>query len=165
MEHWYAVFTKPRQEQRALENLVRQGYHTFLPKIRSKRILRGKYLVVVEPLFSRYLFVRCDLEQSNSSSIRSTFGVSGLVRFGEHIPDIPDAFVEELLERTDCDAIDEDAPIEFKPGQTVRIETGPLAGTQAIFQGKSGEERALLLLDILGRQTRAQVRIDSLSSP
>jgi transcriptional antiterminator RfaH len=31
--HWYVLTFKPREEQRAYDNLTMQGYEVFLPKI------------------------------------------------------------------------------------------------------------------------------------
>ena len=31
--YWYVLTSKPREEQRAHDNLISQGYDTFLPKI------------------------------------------------------------------------------------------------------------------------------------
>ena len=36
--HWYAVHSKPRQEQRALANLAQQGYDCYLPLRRTETI-------------------------------------------------------------------------------------------------------------------------------
>ena len=33
--HWYVVHTKPRQEQRALVNLMQQGYECYLPLVET----------------------------------------------------------------------------------------------------------------------------------
>jgi len=33
---WYLLYTKPRQEQRAVENLKRQGYIAYLPLIAAR---------------------------------------------------------------------------------------------------------------------------------
>ena len=55
---WFLVHTKPRQEDVALVNLERQGYRCYLPRLRVEKILRRKAVVVIEPMFSRYLFVR-----------------------------------------------------------------------------------------------------------
>jgi hypothetical protein len=83
-EAWYVVYTKPRQEDIALINLERQGYQCYLPKMRIERIRRKKAVVLSEPMFPRYLFIRLDSsEQGKSwSPIRSTLGVARLVRFG-----------------------------------------------------------------------------------
>ena len=80
--HWYVIHTKPRQEQRALENLQRQGFEAWLPMISLEKVRRGHLAQVVEPMFSRYLFIRLDTVQTNWSPIRSTLGVSKLVAFG-----------------------------------------------------------------------------------
>ncbi len=74
--HWYAIHSKPRQEERALENLERQGFQAWLPMLTVEKFRRGKLAKVVEPMFSRYLFIRLDTEQTNWSPIRSTLGVS-----------------------------------------------------------------------------------------
>jgi transcriptional antiterminator RfaH len=31
--HWYVLTSKPREEQRAYDNLISQGHDVFLPKI------------------------------------------------------------------------------------------------------------------------------------
>jgi hypothetical protein len=33
---WYAVYTRPHAEARALEHLQRQGYHAYLPRYRTR---------------------------------------------------------------------------------------------------------------------------------
>ena len=58
MSHWYLIHTKIRQERVALENLERQGFECFLPLIRVEKLRRSALVVVEEPLFPRYLFIR-----------------------------------------------------------------------------------------------------------
>ena len=58
---WYLVQSKPRNEARALENLLRQGYETYLPLIEVERLQRGKLLKRLEPLFPRYLFLHLEI--------------------------------------------------------------------------------------------------------
>ncbi|MGH8604980.1 MAG: transcription termination/antitermination protein NusG, partial [Gammaproteobacteria bacterium] len=50
----------------------------------------------------------------------------------------------------------------FQRGDTVMIEQGPLANLQAIVWGESGEERVMILLKILGRETAVTVPRDLL---
>jgi transcriptional antiterminator RfaH len=45
----------------------------------------------------------------------------------------------------------------FEPGERVRIVSGALAGLEAIFVSSSGQERAQLLLELLGRTNRVVV--------
>ncbi len=79
---WYLIYTKPRQERYARENLERQGYEVYLPLMKDRRRRKGRYVEIVDALFPRYLFIHLDQDTDNWSPIRSTFGVSGLVYFG-----------------------------------------------------------------------------------
>ena len=81
---WYVVHTKVRQEALALTNLNRQGFECYMPMIKLEKIRQRKTATVAEPMFPRYLFIRLDTSGSGQSwsPIRSTLGVSQLVRFG-----------------------------------------------------------------------------------
>jgi len=96
MKPWYAVYTKARQETVAEENLQRQGFETFLPWITQLRRRRGKWLDVTEPLFPRYLFTRLDPAGQDIGPIRSTFGVTRLVTFGDRLRAVPETLIESL---------------------------------------------------------------------
>lgn len=72
--HWYALSTKANAEQKALDNLKAQGFSCFLPQVPIERLNRGKRIVLVEPLFPRYMFVEL-YESSGFHSVRNTRGV------------------------------------------------------------------------------------------
>lgn len=40
-DDWYLVWTKPRQEQRAKEQLMNQGVEVFLPAVSTHRIKKN----------------------------------------------------------------------------------------------------------------------------
>jgi transcriptional antiterminator RfaH len=86
----HAVRTKPRQKGVALENLTRQGYGDLLPMVPSvgRRRRRSE-----APLFPGYLFVGVKAAEQAYGPIRSTFGVVGLVRFGDYAPELPEAVI------------------------------------------------------------------------
>ena len=48
-------------------------------------------------------------------------------------------------------------PVPVRPGDHVRVFDGPLAGVDGLFQARSGERRAMLLIEFMGRQTRVVV--------
>jgi len=153
MPRWYALLTKPRREQLALQNLQRQAFDGYLPLCRERRLVRGSYRWVNAPLFARYLFVRLDLDADNTAPIRSTLGCCGLVRFGQRTPHIPDAFIEALRAKAEPDGCIALVPSPWQTGQRVQLAEGPFAGMEAIYQAPSGADRALVLLKWLG-QTR-----------
>ena len=147
--HWYAIHSKPRQEERALENLQRQGFEAWLPMLTVEKVLRSKLVQVIEPMFSRYLFIRFDTEQTNWSPIRSTLGVSKLVSFGNRPAVVADELIEALQQ------LPEQAPQRLiQPGQQVKIVSGPLRGLEGIYQQADGELRAMVLIELLNKQHR-----------
>ena len=155
--HWYAIHSKPRQEERALDNLQRQGFEAWLPMLTVEKVLRGKLANVTEPMFSRYLFIRLDTEQTNWSPIRSTLGVSRLVSFGNR----PAVVADELIQALQTEP--QRAPERlFQPGQTIKIVSGPLKGIEGIFQQADGEHRAMVLIDLLNKQHRVTTQMQDL---
>jgi transcriptional antiterminator RfaH len=163
MKTWYLIHTKPRQETVAEANLVRQSFETYLPRIRHSRRSRGKWSSVVEPLFPRYLFIRLELGQDNIAPIRSTLGVTRLVSFGAGPAVVPEVLIEALQAHADPETgVHTPDRNLFEQGGTVRILDGPFAGLSGIFQETKAQNRALILLDILGRAQRLELPLDQL---
>lgn len=161
-KRWYLVYAKPSKEELARVNLERQGYPTYLPMMRTPRRRGGRRIIRVEPMFPRYLFIHLDTESDNWAPIRSTLGVANLVRFGMYPSPVPDDLIAALRARDNASGV-QDVPLHtFEQGQKVRIEEGPFMGYEGIFLAKTSEERVLILLDIVGKQARANVNIEHL---
>lgn len=160
---WYVIHTKPRQEQRALKNLVSQGYICYLPEMRKQSVRRGVIQIETEPLFPRYLFIHLDSTNAGKSwaPIRSTLGVSRLVTFGSSPARVAVALIELLQAHTEELAA---SPKKIhSSGEAVRIISGPFAGLEAVFEMDDGESRALVLIELLSRPTKIRVPIASLA--
>jgi transcriptional antiterminator RfaH len=146
MKSWYLLQSKPKQESLAYQHLCNQAYEAFLPMITVEKIRSGVRKTNVEPLFSRYLFVRLDSEGSQSwAPLRSTVGVSHLVRFGSHYAKLADDLVHILKDKIHNHSVSG----LFEPGDCVRITQGPFTGLEAVFNGYDGNHRALVLLNWL----------------
>jgi transcriptional antiterminator RfaH len=154
MKNWYLVYTKPRQERVAADNLERQGFETYVPWYRQVRRRAGRRAACIEPLFPRYLFIRLDTSGENWSPIRSTIGVTSLVRFGMEPAVVPLDLVTLLRSREGDDGLHRLPCRDFRAGDRVRLREGPLEGYQAIFLARNGEERVVVLMDIVGKRTR-----------
>lgn len=140
-----------------MDNLQRQGFEAWLPMLTLEKVLRGKLAHVTEPMFSRYLFIRLDTEQTNWSPIRSTLGVSRLVSFGNRPAVVSDDLIQALQ------MVPQRAPERlFQPGQTIKIVSGPLKGIEGIFQQADGEYRAMVLIDLLNKQHRVTTQMQDL---
>jgi transcriptional antiterminator RfaH len=158
---WYLIHTKVRQERCAQENLERQGYTCFLPQIRAEKLRRRALVVVQEPLFPRYLFIRLDagLEAKGWGPIRSTLGVTRLVTFGNQPAKLSDSLVGSIRARLN----DVTAPKEFfEPGQALVVADGPFIGLDAIYQMRDGEGRVMVLLNILSKPVQLSIETGSL---
>lgn len=161
IERWYAVCCKPRQEAVAEENLLRQGFHVHLPRIRIRQRRRGQWIDAVEVLFPRYIFIRVNPARRSTASIRSTRGVVGLVRFGGQPAVVPDAVMDALQQRADeASGLHEDKRPLFSEGEAIKLVDGPLAGMEGVFTQKDGDKRVIVLLELLGKANKVTISRD-----
>lgn len=166
---WFVVHTKPRQEQIAREQLQRQEFETYLPffKVLKKPRKRSAAatagadstagLIVREPMFPRYLFLRPTRPTQSLSVVRSTLGVSRLVLFGHQPAMLADNAVQLIRQ---AESLREEASMgelsPYRPGMVVCVHGTPLDGVQALVQAVS-KDRVTLLLEILGRPQSLQL--------
>lgn len=70
--HWYLIYTKPRQEKSALQNLEQQGYQCYLPLLPKEKLRQGALALTGEPLFPRYLFTNLAQTLPGSTTVRAS---------------------------------------------------------------------------------------------
>ena len=155
--NWYLIQTKPRQEARAEEHLERQQFECFRPIKATPASARKTRKGTEEELFPGYLFIRLDTSDS-WYPIRSTRGVSRIVAFGGQPCPVPDSLIEQIRQRT----LAPTEPARFAQGETVLVKTGT-SDIQAIFLCDDGEERAVILLNLLQREQKVSLPRSSLS--
>jgi transcriptional antiterminator RfaH len=153
--HWLLAYTKPRAEKLAEEHLLRQGFEVFAPTFTAQKRRRGRWEWVEEPLFPRYVFVGAHAEQS-WSPVQNTVGVTALVRFGGQVATVPGSLVEQLKA---AGVAGPDRQYRFTAGQTVRIVGEQFSSIEGIFQMQDGEQRAQVLVHMLGRPTVVKVAL------
>ena len=152
--NWLLLQVKPRQEKRALENLVRQQGECYCPLIQVEKLIRGKRIHVEEALFPGYFFINFDPQESNLTytAIRSSRGVSKIVRFGEEPAKVPESLI---LQIKDCEKVNSpplNAPNVPQKGDTVIILEGPFKGLQAVYSQTDGQQRSIVLISLLHQQ-------------
>ncbi len=158
MKRWYVVCTRANAEGRALDNLRRQGFETFLPRHKRRRVHARRVEIVERPLFPRYLFVAIDLVTAPWRSILGTFGVTDLLRHGEAPAPMPAGIVEALQAESAARLHDEVDPVtRLHIGDPVRVLAGPFADLVGKFHALAESQRVIVLLDILGREVRAHL--------
>lgn len=152
---WYLIQTKPRQEARAEEHLQRQQFECYRP---LKPGENKKRTSSEEALFPGYLFIRMDQINDNWYPIRSTRGVSRIVTFGGHPVPVQDDMIEQIRQRLATPA----PRLELRQGDPVLIRAGERCDIEAIFLTRDGDERAVILLNLLQREQKVTLPFSSL---
>lgn len=163
MRQWYVVHTQTRQERRAELNLRRQGFDAWLPLIRRARRHARRVDTVLAPLFPRYLFVQLDLAGQAWRSINGTFGVVRLLCNGDTPLVTPEGLVQEIKQRCDETGTILWPPRALSAGDSVKVALGRF-DVEGIFQTTSGQDRVVLLINLMGREVRANVPLRGLAA-
>lgn len=138
MRCWYLIYTKPTEEFRAMVNLERQNFTTYLPVLMSPASCscQGRQH---NPLFPRYLFVEINHDTDDMSKITSTSGVSNLVKFGNQLATVDPAVIDQVRQ-SEAKLNSKLAP-EIQPQAKLKAKTRPNE-----FTSKNKEKRVLELL-------------------
>lgn len=155
-DSWVLVQFKPNSDAIAVRNLERQAVQVFLPRVEQTQRRGEKFVTTVKPLFPGYLFARIDVEGQAWQVINSTFGVSRIVSTGGKPSRVPAGLVDALKARCTDDVVIED-PVAFAQGDEVKLASGPFTDWIGEIVEMTGDQRAWVLLDLMGRRTRVAV--------
>lgn len=162
---WYVVYTKASQERVAETHLLRQGYQVYLPrtKILKKRKLQAETQVAAyEAMFPRYIFFQARDFEHSIAPVRSSVGVSKLVRFGSEPAKLS---AETLNKIREAEALQQASSYEdlcgLKPGKKVVVNEGPLLGLDGLISEIS-KERVMVLMHLLGREAKVSFKLAQL---
>jgi len=160
---WYVVKTKPRQEEIAKTHLENQNFETYLPYLTVNKRRQGKWQRVREVLFPGYLFIHVDTAVQTVAPVRSTLGVSGLVRFGNQLLPVEDSLIQCIKNQEEgVAAAAPEAAAQFQAGEKVAILNGPFAGVTAAFHMAKSSDRVMVLIKILGGEKLIAIDVNSL---
>lgn len=158
---WFLAQLKPNCAKIADKNLRRQGFATFLPLEDVTQQRRGKFVTVERPLFPGYIFVAVDISGGLWRTVNSTSGVTRLVCFGQEPAVVPQGLVSQMILR--CNAAGKLLPPPRpRPGDRVTLATGPLANFVAQIETIDPDQRAWVLIEIMGGPTRIEVGTEQL---
>ena len=158
---WFLAQLKPNCAQIADRNLKQQGFRTFLPVEEGTQNRKGRLVSTLRPMFPGYVFVSFNVAGGFWRKIQSTYGITRLVSFSKEPATVPLDIVSQLMLR--CDAAGKLLPPKLlKPGDQVRLTTGPFADFVATIENIAPDRRVWVLMDIMGGQTRVAVGADQL---
>lgn len=146
---WFVANTRPHAERAVVANLARQEFLSFLPLCLKTIRHARQFRTAVAPLFPGYVFVSLDLSRDRWRSVNGTFGVVSLIMGGSLPRAVPAGVVETLQ-----DLLGEDQVIRLdrglKPGQLVRVLSGPFADQLGVLDRLDGHGRVRILLEMMG---------------
>jgi transcriptional antiterminator RfaH len=163
---WYLVHTKPRAEATAKEHLERQGYEVYFPLAVQQVARHGRWLQRIVALFPRYMFLRLNEGAQGLSPVRSTTGVTGVVRFGTEYSVVPDGVIRELRARADPGSglHTLNSTSSLASGAPVEVRSGPFDGLSGVFERQAGAERVVVLLKFLGQDASVCVPLAAVAA-
>jgi transcriptional antiterminator RfaH len=150
---WLVLVTHPHREPQAIENLMRQNFRAYCP-MTAKRIHHARRVHDAQrPLFPGYVFVEWP---SQWRPLLGTIGVRSVVMSDRKPAKLPLGFVESLKAR-ELDGVIGEPEMAFRIGQQVTIQGGAFDGLIGQIIEMRSNDRVLVLLDLLNRQTPVHI--------
>jgi len=155
--YWYAVQTKPRQEDFAEVSLRQAGIETFNPRLKRKKRVMGVLQHCLGPLFPGYIFARFDAYTA-FRLVTYAKGVRKIVGGSDTPWPVDENIIELIKSRLQNNwYLTVESP-RLQPGDRVKIQEGSLAGLVGILEREASDaERVAVLLTAIGYQARVVV--------
>src|SRR5689334_15212746 len=142
---WAVVNTHPHKEHIAVENLQRQEFIPYCPLIKRRQRHARRVTELLRPLFPGYLFVKMNPDLTHWRPMLSTFGVRNVVRCGEKVSLLDDAFVQAIRAR-EIDGVISRPASPYQMGQEVRVSGGAFDGLVATIIELHAPDRLTVLM-------------------
>ena len=159
LKKWFVVQIKPNSYDLALRNLERQGFETFLPKMKATIKKENKFINKDVLVFPGYAFIGINQQNSYWTKINSTYGVSKLLSFNNKPYEIPFDLVVALKNKYDANS----NPIinnNLKKGDKIKFNNGPFADFVANIESVNPKNRVYALLKVMGGRRKLEINLE-----
>ena len=154
---WFVVYAKPNRAKRLAEYAFRSGINYFLPLKDSVRIYGTRKVKFTKPLFSGYIFIKCNFTE------RQKLIISGhIVKFLKVDSE------KELLSSLRQIHFGREKGINFnahkyiQKGVKVEIVGGSLKGMRGIVESAEKLDKVILQVDMLRQAVSVTVTPDQI---
>ena len=158
IKKWLIAKIKPNSYDLAFRNLERQGFETFLPKMRVTVRKKNKFIHKYLYVFPGYIFVGIDPQNSNWTKINSTYGVSKLLTYNNKPSEIPFDMIMELKNRYE-NKVDPIINENLKKGDIIKFNNGPFAELVANIESVEEKNRIYVLLEVMGGRRKLKINL------
>lgn len=151
---WFCVNTASGFEKAANDRLRSKGIETLYPRLSTTRTyFYSKPKPVILPLFPRYLFAFCSLQDYQHAALNQRKEVLSLLRFSSGPAIVSEAIISEIRARLDADGVLlRERLSELTQGAAIRVVSGPLTGYEGLFQ-RGDKERVWALIRAIDDST------------
>jgi len=157
---WFALTVRHQHERSVEGALACSGVDTFLPLYRSRRRWSDRSMELDAPLFPGYVFGR--FAAGDRVRVLRTPGVARIVGFGGLPAPVAPSEIDGIRA-----ALASKLPIGPwpypKPGDRVRIESGPLRGLEGALVRQKDALRLVLSVELLQRSLAIEVTAETIS--
>jgi len=156
-EKWMVVYTKPKREKKLAKYAAENNIHYYLPLQDSIRVYRDRKVTFTKPLFSGYIFVRCDYHQKQSLIITGHIVTFLKVQNETEL-------VQELQQIHSGKTRGADLmPAEyFEKGTKVLIVSGPFEGLTGVVKDQKNVKQVILKVKMLRQAVSVSVQSDQI---
>lgn len=129
---WVALYTNPRMEKKAEQNLKEAGFEVYLPLRRELHSWSDRKKWVEVPLLKSYIFVK--ITDKQVSVVRNVPGIVFIISFKQKIVTIPEAEIQMMKDFLASEYnVQVQTAEKLKRGARVRINSGALAGREGML--------------------------------
>ena len=154
---WFIAQIKPNSYHSATQNLERQGFETFLPKMEITQRQKNKFVVKNVYVFPGYMFVSFDPHIITWTKINSTYGVSKILTFNKKPAEISFDLILAIKIRYEINS-NPTQKEKLQKGDSIKFTKGPFTDLIAKVESVDEKNRIWILLEAMGGYQRLKLQ-------
>lgn len=155
MKQWYVIQTNPKEEEVACLVLRQQGIVVYQPFMEKYIFHARKKILKKYPLFPNYLFADIVPVEEEFHKIRWCRGVRRILLDNYQPISINEEFINSLQTLEDKKSGTIKKPVDFAPGDVVRIKSGPMKDLYGVFEAWGSDEgRVRILIEMVSNRAK-----------
>jgi transcriptional antiterminator RfaH len=154
---WLIAQLKPNSHDLAIRNLERQGFETFMPKMKTTVIKEDRFIYRNVFVFPGYIFIGFDSQNIIWTKINSTYGISKVLVLNKKPSEISNNLILALKQRYGVN-IDQTSKENFGKGDNIRFDTGPFSDLIARVEDVDEKNRIWLIFEAMGGYRKLKLK-------
>ncbi len=148
-QHWYAIYTRSRNEKMVNQLLLDFGIETYFPLIKVLKQWSDRKKWVEEPLFRSYIFVYISRKQYHD--VLNTQGVVRYIMFEGKAVVVPPNQILAIRQFINKEEDQEQLFEHFQKGDQVEIFRGSLKGLTGHLVEVQGKQKVRIGIESIGQ--------------